>query len=254
MNYEKQSFLSFDEHHKAVIEPNHENLPFHFHSRLIYAFAPQDKIQQFLANKNHKVIGQFTSVSFNPSIYEIKYQEQKLTLCQAPLGAPAATQLLDWLISYGVTQILAVGNAGTLIDIDENVMLVPNQAIRDEGTSFHYLRPSNLVNLNSHFLDQVQNRLQEIKVHYKTVTTWTTDGFFRETIQKVQNARQLGASTVEMECAALAACAQFRNVDFAQLLFTADTLANESNYNERNWGTDSYLKGMEIATEILVHL
>ena len=57
-----------------------------------------------------------------------------------------------------------------------------------------------------------------------------------------------------MECAALAACSQFRNVDFAQLLFTADTLVNESNYNERNWGTDSYLKGMEIATKILVHL
>lgn len=254
MNYEDTFFKNFDDHLKAVIEPNHEKLSFHFHSRLVYAFVPQDKIQQFIASKKHQVIGQFSSISFNPLIYEIDYQKQKLTFCQAPLGAPAATQLLDWLISYGVKKVIAVGNAGALTDIDENMMLVPNKAIRDEGTSFHYLRPSMIVDLNSDYLKQVQTWLQNLGIRYQNVTTWTTDGFFRETVKKVQDARQLGASTVEMECAALAACAQFRKINFAHFLFTADTLANEFNYDERNWGIDSYLKGMEIATQILIHL
>lgn len=83
-------------------------------------------------------------------IYEIDYQKQQLTFCQAPLRAPAAIQLLDWLISYGVKEVIAIGNAGALIDIDENMMLVPNKAIRDEGTSFIYSRhfKMNLIMMN----------------------------------------------------------------------------------------------------------
>lgn len=254
MNNEEKIFSSFDNQLEAVIEPRHENLPFHFHPKLIYAFVPQDKAEEFLDSKAHKIIGQFDTVSFNPFIYEINYKNKKLTFCQAPLGAPAATQLLDWLISYGVKQVIAVGNAGALIDIAENKLLIPNKAIRNEGTSFHYLKPSKFIDLNSDFLIQIQKSLKKLKIHYKEVITWTTDGFFRETSQKIQNARNLGASVVEMECAALAACAQFRKVDFAQLLFTADTLADEANYNERSWGNNSYMKGMKTAIEILTDM
>lgn len=132
--------------------------------------------------------------------------------------------------------------------------MIPNKAIRDEGTSFHYLSSSQLVDLNSDYLNQVKDQLKKMKIGYKEIITWTTDGFFRETPQKVALARNLGASAVEMECAALAACAQFRNVDFTQLLFTADTLANELNYNERNWGYASYRKGIEIAAKILINI
>ena len=51
-----------------------------------------------------------------------------------------------------------------------------------------------------------------------------------------------------MECAALAACSQFRNVEFAQLLFTADTMADPKKYYEQRWGKSSYLKAIKIAT------
>lgn len=57
-----------------------------------------------------------------------------------------------------------------------------------------------------------------------------------------------------MECSALAACAQFRKVEFAQILFTADTLANEEDYDPRDGGTDSHRCGLEICFEILQKL
>ncbi len=78
--------------------------------------------------------------------------------------------------------------------------------------------------------------------------------FFRETPRKVTQFRQLGASTVEMECSALGACAQFRKVDFAQILFTGDTLANMDNYDRRNWGRSSYSVGLEIGAKILIQV
>ncbi|MDN6653622.1 MAG: phosphorylase, partial [Lactobacillus sp.] len=138
---EKPFILDFDSNEHAVLEPNHDKLPFKFHEKLVYAFEPKEDIDNFLKQAPHKILGSFDSVSFQPNIYEIEINGKKLTLCQAPLGAPAATQLLDWLIAYGVRQVLAFGIAGALIDLPENAMFLPVKAIRGEGTSFYYQEP-----------------------------------------------------------------------------------------------------------------
>lgn len=170
------------------------------------------------------------------------------------MGAPAAVKLLDWLINYGVKQVLAFGNAGALNNLPENSMFIPIKAIRDEGMSFHYMKPGKFVNLKSDFLTKVENIADDLGYSYDEIITWTTDGFFRETPRKVAQFRQLGASTVEMECSALGACAQFRKIDFAQILFTGDTLANMDNYDRRNWGRSSYSVGLEIGANILIKI
>lgn len=212
------------------------------------------KLILFLDQYPHRTLGSFRTISFRPKIYEVKIENKYFTLCQAPLGAPAATKLLDWLINYGVKQILAVGNSGALNDLPENTMLVPTKAIRGEGTSFYYLKPSQFVELEPAYLSQVERVISELGYKYNQIITWTTDGFFRETPKKVAQFRQLGADTVEMECAALAACAQFRKVDFAQILFTGDSLAKMENYDRRGWGRKSYGIGLEIGSKVLSKL
>ena len=203
--------LDFDPNHHAVIEPDHDQEPFHFHSRLLYAFVPKNEIDAFLDQHLHRTIGEFESVSFSPKIYEVELNGEYFTLCQAPLGGPASVQLLDWLISYGVNQVLTVGNAGALTDLPENEMLLVKRAIRDEGTSFHYMEQGQFIDLNQNFLKQVED-------------------------------------------ASLAACAQFRKVDFTQILFTADTLADIENYDERDWGYESHSAGLEIGSKVLTKL
>lgn len=251
---EEPFILDFDENKHAVLDPDHDQFPFKFHDKLLYAFVPKTTIDAFLANHLHKVLGAFDTISFQPAIYEVDFNGEKITLCQAPLGAPAATQLLDWLISYGVTQVLAVGNAGALRDLPENAMLIPNKAIRDEGTSFHYMKPGQFVDLRSEFLNKIEQAVTDLNLKYDEITTWTTDGFFRETPKKVAQFKQLGASTVEMECAGMAACAQFRKVDFAQILFTADSLANMEEYDERDWGEESHSAGLDIGSQVLLRI
>ena len=247
----KPFILGFDSNEHAVLEPNHDKLPFKFHEKLVYAFVPKEDIDSFLKQVPHKILGSFDSVSFQPDIYEIEINNEKLTLCQAPLGAPAATQLLDWLIAYGVKQVLAFGNAGALIDLPENEMFLPVRAIRGEGTSFYYQEPGQFIDMKSDYLNEIEKIITDMKLDYDEITTWTTDGFFRETPDRVKQFRELGAATVEMECAGMAACAQFRNVDFAQILFTADTLADIENYDERDWGSDSHSAGLKICSQIL---
>lgn len=251
---EERCILQIDKDPKAVIEPDYEKQPFKFHSKLLFAFVPKEDIDNFLEQVPHKVLGSYDTISFQPDIYEIERNGEHFTLCQAPLGGPASVQLLDWLISYGVNQVLTVGNAGALTDLPENEMLLVKRAIRDEGTSFHYVEPGQFIDLNQGFLKQVEDVLATLDLKYDEITTWTTDGFFRETPKKDAHFRQLGAATVEMEYASLAACAQFRKVDFAQILFTADTLADIDNYDERDWGYESHSAGLEIGSKVLTKL
>lgn len=118
----------------------------------------------------------------------------------------------------------------------------------------HYLPASESIELNSKFVQRVEQILQDFNYRIHEVTTWTTDGFYRETVELVNHYRKLGVATVEMECAALAACAQFRNVDFAQILFTADSLKDVDNYDERDFGINSHLKVLKIATKVMAKL
>ena len=247
----KPFILEFDSNKHAVLEPDHDQAPFKFHSRLVYAFVHKDEIDDFLKSVPHKILGNFDTVSFQPDIYEIEINGEKLTLCQAPLGAPAATQLLDWLIAYGVKHVLAFGNAGALIDLPENEMFLPVKALRGDGTSFYYQEPGQFIDMKSDYLNKIEKVIKDMKLYYEEITTWTTDGFFRETPKRVKQFRELGAATVEMECAGMAACAQFRKIDFVQILFTADTLADIDNYDERDWGSDSHSAGLKICSQIL---
>lgn len=68
----------------------------------------------------------------------------------------------------------------------------------------------------------------------------------------VQYRKQEGCKVVEMECSALAACAKFRNVTWAMLLFTADTLANPKDYQERELGKESVSIGLQLALKAVI--
>lgn len=248
--------LDFDSNQKAVLEPDHDKVKnhYHFHPKLLFAFIDSEEIDKFLAKYPHREIGQYDCFDGITRIYELQLPHEKVTFCQAKIGASAAVELLDWLISYGVRQILAIGSAGCLVDLPENYFLIPTKAIRDEGTSFHYMAPGNFVDLKSNFLSRLESLLSQNGFKIKEVMTWTTDGFFRETAKKVRQFKKLGASCVEMECAAMAACAQFRGADFAQILFTADTLKNLAQHDDRNWGREAHQSALNLAAKIIADI
>jgi hypothetical protein len=79
-----------------------------------------------------------------------------------------------------------------LVDLPENTMLLPNCALRGEGTSFYYLKPSQFIKINRNYLTQVEQAILDLGFKYDEITTWTTDAFFRETPKRVTQFRQLG--------------------------------------------------------------
>lgn len=221
--------------------------------RAVYAFLG-DTIDEYAASVGAEVLGEFDTISRDTNVYRISYQGAELCLCRAPLGGAGAVQLMDFLIGHGVEKIVSAGSCGALAPLPENAFLIPEKALRDEGTSYHYLPPERFVKTSGAVREVMKQVLTDRKLSFAECTTWTTDGFYRETEDMIAYRQEEGCLTVEMECASLAACAKFRGVEFAQLLYTADSLADARNYDQRGWGKESLGPALELCLEIAARL
>ena len=245
--------LEFDSDTDAILAPTHERLALHLPRKAVFAFLG-NYIEAYAKEHSCTQAGLFVSSTKSYPIYITQYKGTDICFCQAPVGAAAAVQILDWLIGYGVTEIISTGSCGVLQDLPENTFLVPVKALRDEGTSYHYMKPSRFIDINTTALGAIEAALKEHGFAYTEVTTWSTDGFYRETKAKVAYRKAEGCSVVEMECAALAACAQLRGAVWGEILFTADTLADSETYNERDWGIASYERALQLCFDAAVRL
>ncbi|MCH5352546.1 MAG: nucleoside phosphorylase [Acutalibacter sp.] len=245
--------LEYDTDPVAVIMPHHEHIEMRLPKKAVFAFL-RDDVDRYAEEHNAIVVSRFMSATKEYPVYILDANGQQICLMQAPVGAPAATQILDWLIAYGVQEIISCGSCGVLVDMDENIFLVPNKALRDEGTSYHYLPPGRFIEISEKARSAIEKTMNHHNLPYLEVITWSTDGFYRETKEKVDYRKSEGCSVVEMECSALAACAQLRGVVWGELLYTADTLADAERYDERNWGDDSVAYALELCIEAVVNI
>lgn len=243
----------YDPEQAAVLMPDHEKLDVTLPPIAVFAFLG-DLIDEYAKENHLPVLAQFVSATKVYPVYGMNCSGKEICLCQAPVGAPAAVQIMDWLIAYGVKRILSCGSCGALEPLPENHFLVPAKALRDEGTSYHYLPPARFAETDREIRRVIEQCFREKGLAYQECTTWTTDGFYRETKQKVLARRAEGCSVVEMECAALAACAEFRGAAFGQFLFTADCLAQVEQYDEREWGLSSWEPALLLALDIAAKL
>ena len=245
--------LEFDDNPQAVIMPNHEGLDLQLPKKCIYAFL-EEEIDRYAQEVEADCVGEFVSATKTYPVYVMDYKGGKVCLAQAPVGSAPAAQFMDWLIGYGVEQIISTGTCGVLADIEENAFLVPVRALRDEGASYHYAAPSRYMEMQTEPISAIEQVLEQLGIPYEEVMTWSTDGFYRETAEKVAYRKEEGCAVVEMECAALAAVAQLRGVVWGQLLFTADSLADLENYDSRDWGAEAFNKALELCLEIVSHM
>lgn len=241
--------LEYDDSQTAVIMPNRKNL-YSFPKKAVFPFL-SDEVEKYALDNGCDQIGEFISATKLFPIFKTTYKGNEICFCQAPVGAAAATQMMDYLIGYGVKEIISAGSCGELIDIGENEFLIPTEALRCEGTSYHYLPPSRTVKINPIAINWIKQALIENNIKFIECRTWTTDGFYRETKDIVEYRKQEGFHVVEMECSALASCAEFRNIIFGQILFTADTLADVEKHDERDWGAASFPIALKVCFDAI---
>ena len=143
------------------------------------------------------------------------------------VGAPAVVLALEALIVQGVRRFLSIGTAGSLqrhVAIGD--IVVCDRAIRDEGTSHHYVPPEKYAQASPAMTARLVEALQDADIAHTVGTSWTIDAPYRETVTEVRRYQAEGVLTVEMEAAALFAVAAYRGVEMGSLLTISDSLAD----------------------------
>jgi nucleoside phosphorylase len=145
------------------------------------------------------------------------------------LGAPMATVQLERLIQLGIRSFIILGIAGSLREgTNIGQIVVCDRAVRDEGTSHHYLPFSEYAWPAPELPPRLTAFLRERGINVQVGGTWTTDAIFRETALEVRRLAAEGIITVEMEAAALFSVARFRGVQLGAVFAVSDLVHRES--------------------------
>jgi uridine phosphorylase len=151
------------------------------------------------------------------------HQHRNMGFVRLPgIGGPNLVAAVEEMIALGSQSFITVGTAGGLFK--EGVYLC-QKALRDEGTSYHYLPAERYVYADSNLMSKLGSSLEKVGIPYTPGTTWTTDAPYRETQIEVKSYADEKVDTVEMECASLFAVAKYRKVAAASALVVGDILA-----------------------------
>lgn len=186
-------------------------------------FCYQRKLMNFIL-ENHKT----TKVKgFYGEMYLLNETNGEVAIIgKFGIGSPVVVTLLEELIAFGVKKFISIGTAGTLQkDIMIGSLMVCEKAIRDEGTSHHYIKHSKYAYASKEITNRIKKSLEKFKQKYLVGTSWTIDAPYRETVAEAKQYQKEGVATVEMEASALFAVAQYRNVEIGAIFTISDSLA-----------------------------
>ena len=229
--------LEFDPDPQAMIEASRNIRPMDIPQACVPCFF-NDIIREQLERGTLRVVASlYSEIGTHPVYVYDAGEGREVTVYHPGVGAPLAAGLLEEMIALGARKFVACGGAGAL---DQRLtlghILIPTSAVRDEGTSYHYVPPSREIEADPAAIAAIEAVLNERELPYIAGKVWTTDALFRETPGKVRARREEGCLAVEMEAATFFAVARFRGLPFGQLLYSGDDLSGPE-WDSRGWTT-----------------
>ena len=222
---------SFDGKSDAIINPHRkENAP--EVDACIVTFS--HLIEKFvLENYDCVQIGKLESVTGATPVYRLDYNGKKFAFYKTCVGAPACVGTVeDTLSEIKTEKYIVFGGCGCLDkEITHGKVMVPDFAYRDEGTSYHYAPASDYIKIKN--AGKVAGFMEENGIPCVKGKTWTTDAFYRETVNNFKKRKEDGCISVEMECAALQAVCDFRNLEL-YVFFTSGDLLDAPEWDARH--------------------
>jgi nucleoside phosphorylase len=160
----------------------------------------------------------------------LSLKEGEPALVGPMVGAPYAAMVLETLIAWGASRFVFVGWCGTISpSLPVGGLLLPNDALIDEGTSRHYPSPTESADgrcrPSVRMQEIIAEGLTEADIGFQRGTVWSTDAIFRETPSQLRYHRARGAEAVEMEASALFSVGRFRGVKVGAALAVSDDLS-----------------------------
>jgi uridine phosphorylase len=174
--------------------------------------------------------------------------DREIGVVPCAVGAPYAVLVAEELHASGCKLVISVTSAGRILPLgDPPYFLLIERAWRDEGTSLHYLPPSEWSELRPELRNLLRGPFEELEQPLLRGASWTTDAPFRETARAIAAAEAAGVHAVEMEAAGLYAYATATGRDVVCIAHVTNTMAIAGDDFEKgaDEGTHRILKVVE---------
>jgi purine-nucleoside phosphorylase len=199
-----------------------------FPSTVIVTFS-LSIIRHITTNYNIEIIAELRSANGITPIYKIVVEGKEVAIYMSPMGASICIARLEEVIVMGAKNIIFFGSCGGLINrMSSFDIIVPTVAIADEGTSKCYSSNDVIEITNANI---VESKLAQLGVPVIKGACWTTDGLYRETVDKIRIMQNQGAIVVDMEMSAVATVCEFRNIQLYAFLYCGDLIV-DNKWNE----------------------
>ena len=161
--------------------------------------------------------------------YLVPFNDSQILVLKVPgFGAPTAVMTLEELAAFGIKTFVNLGAAGGLQqNMNIGDIVVCDRAIRDEGTSHHYLPVEEHAFSCPELTENLCTAFERKGIQYSKGTSWTTDAPYRETVEELRQYCADGVATVEMEASALFAVGAYRGVCVSAVFAISDILSEE---------------------------
>lgn len=168
-----------------------------------------DLVDYLSATRQARVDGRWAC--YHTKLHTFTHDEIEFGIVGRVVGAPFAVLVAEELFACGCELLISITSAGQIVSLGQPpyVVLIEN-ALRDEGTSYHYLPPAPYAALDPLLKARILDGWDRTRVPLYIGSSWTTDAPFRETEAMIEWCRKRGILTVEMEAAALYALAEAR--------------------------------------------
>lgn len=189
-------------------------------------------LKYVLENYECSKIGDLYSANGANPVYGFEYEGKYFAVYMSYVGAPGCVgDMEDTLALINTDKYVVFGGAGCLNkEIARGKVMVPTAAYRDEGTSYHYAPASDYITVKN--ADAVASFMEAAGLPFVKGKTWTTDAIYRETRGNFEKRKNEGCISVEMECAAVQAMCDFRNLN-AYFFFTSGDLLDAPEWDAR---------------------
>jgi uridine phosphorylase len=180
---------------------------------------------------------------FHTPMFALEVDGKPCGIVPRSIGGAYAVLIAEQLLASGARMIVALTSAGRVSpNLQIPSLVVATAAIRDEGTSFHYLPPSKLVAAPPSPVTPLTRELERLGLPVYQGTVWTTDAPYRETQQQLDEYSEQGVLAVEMQAASLFALAQVRKARIAVVAH----VSNATDYDGEPFDRGPEIEGVQI--------
>jgi uridine phosphorylase len=148
---------------------------------------------------------------YHSDLYRFEHGGREYSIVGCAVGGAYAVLVAEQMFASGCRLLVSITSSGQITPLrPPPYFILIERALRDEGTSYHYLPASEYSEADGRLVETVSDRFSAIGEPVERGATWTTDAPFRETAASIEAARKQGILAVEMEAAALYAFAKAR--------------------------------------------